>query len=110
MLKKPAPRAAKKRNTTPIDGMARPVLVTDTTRNEPRRLWPSHNPSGSAIAAAIPTETTVMSRCSRSSGSSWLPPTCAPPGPSFLVTMNCSASPRLPRKASVMPSSRASTG
>ena len=84
MLKKPAPRAAKNRKTTPIDGTARPALVTLTTRNEPRRLWPSHSPIGSAIAVAIPTEANVISRCSRSSGSSWLPPTCAPPGPSLL--------------------------
>ena len=53
MLKKPAPRAAKNRKTTPIDGTARPALVTLMTRKSPRLLWPAEVPMGSAIAVAI---------------------------------------------------------
>ena len=84
-LKKPAPRAAKNRTTSADRRDGAPALVTLTTRNEPApAVARARAPSGSAIAVAIPTETTVMSRCSRSSGSSWVPPTCAPPGPSLL--------------------------
>ena len=112
MLKKPAPSAAKNRKTTPIEGTARPALVTLTTRNEPRLLWPEpQSRCGSAITVAIPTETNVISRCSRSSGSSWLPPTCGAAGALALGDDELQRVAEVAQEGEVvMPSSRASTG
>ena len=46
MFRKPAPSTAKNRKTRPIDGTARPTFATVTATNEPRRVWPSHSPTG----------------------------------------------------------------
>ena len=101
MSKKPAPKAAKKRKTTPIEGMARPALVTLTTRNEPRRLYVAH-----VAAFAIVAQTGEPStETSKSAGPTTRSSTIA------LVTRASSASEKpVQAVASARPCSNASHG
>ena len=45
------------------DGIARPMLTTDTARNPPRRTCPSHAAGGMATTAATRTEASDIWTC-----------------------------------------------
>ena len=84
-------------------GTARPTLETEIVANAPRPVWPSARPIGSETAIASPIATAVTFRCVHSSGSSSAPPTRAPPAcDSREWKMKSKASPKSPRKASVV--------